>query len=306
MDNFIGPEIAGALARFWTAGQGPSHASIASALALAGYEEPLAGTDANKEQRVLMAVREADEADVHQAKLVVEELLTLLRSVGSFDYPDEPKVVSLRTAFKRRDFSLSAEGYVDWWPVDDLENEETISTVERDTSERDTSESLEAPSIQVATIPSVDLLVSSLRRIAYSFRPLVIRRRGRTGMTISDEYDLQDLVESLLKSLYNDVRSEERTPSYAGSSSVMDFLLKDEAVAVEVKVTAVGRLPKQVKTELLVDISDYKQHPSVSTLLAVVYDLAASFNNPIGFERDLSGEHDGLEVRVLVVGWPLP
>lgn len=42
-----------------------------------------------------------------------------------------------------------------------------------------------------------------------------------------DEYDLQDLVESLLRFLYNDVRPEERTPSYAGSSSVMDFLLRD-------------------------------------------------------------------------------
>jgi hypothetical protein len=86
----------------------------------------------------------------------------------------------------------------------------------------------------------------------------------------------------------------------------MDFLLKDEAVAVEVKVTAPGRLPKHIKNELLVDINDYQQHPSVRTLIAVVYDIASTFDNPTGFENDLSGQHGSIEVIVLVVGWPLP
>lgn len=40
---------------------------------------------------------------------------------------------------------------------------------------------------------------------------------------------------------YKDVRPEQRTPSYAGSSSVMDFLLRDDGVAVEVKATRPGR-----------------------------------------------------------------
>jgi hypothetical protein len=31
---------------------------------------------------------------------------------------------------------------------------------------------------------------------------------------------------------------------------------------------------------LLVDIHDYQQHPSVETLIAVVYDLASTFDNP--------------------------
>jgi hypothetical protein len=159
---------------------------------------------------------------------------------------------------------------------------------------------------EVVAIPTVGLLVSSLRRLASALRPLVKRRRGRAGISVSDEYDLQDLVESLLKSLYNDVRPEERTPSYAGASSVMDFLLKDDAIAVEVKVTAKGRLPKQIKNELLVDIHDYQQHPSVRTLIAVVYDLASTFDNPVGFEKDLSGRHGNIDVIVLVVGWPIP
>jgi hypothetical protein len=51
MTNLVGPEIAGALARFWAGGSGPSHASIGSAFALAGYDEPELDRMGNKEQR---------------------------------------------------------------------------------------------------------------------------------------------------------------------------------------------------------------------------------------------------------------
>jgi hypothetical protein len=155
-------------------------------------------------------------------------------------------------------------------------------------------------------VPTADLLQQVLRRLPSALRPLVLRRRQRPAFEVRDEYDLQDAVECLLRSLYNDVRPEERTPSYAGSSSVMDFLIRHDAIAVEVKVTAPGRRDKHIKPELLVDFEDYRQHPSVRVLIAVVYDLASTVPNPAGFENDLSGMRNGLDVRVIVVGWPLP
>jgi hypothetical protein len=262
---------------------------------LAGYEEPR--TDATKQQRVLNAIQNADE---ETAKRIVEELLNVLRPGGMFDTSRvgtvPADVESLKIAFERRGFKLAEGGYADW----------ASQAQQQPPSAKTTPTTEPTVEIEVVTIPGIGLLVSSLRRLAFALRPLVQRRRGRDGLTIKDEYDLQDLVESLLKSLYSDVRAEERTPSYAGASSVMDFLLKDEAVAVEVKVTAPGRLPKHIKNELLVDINDYQQHPSVRTLIAVVYDLASTFDNPTGFERDLTGWHRNIEVIVLVVGWPLP
>lgn len=116
MTNSVGPEIAGALARFWAGGSGPTHASVNSAFALAGYEEP--PSDANKQQRVLNAIRYADD---DTAKLVVEELLNVLRSSGYFDPPgdfsiEDPKVESLRIAFRRRGYNLAEGGYADWAP----------------------------------------------------------------------------------------------------------------------------------------------------------------------------------------------
>lgn len=294
--NVVGPEIAGAMARFWTGGRGPSHASVGSAFALAGYEEP--DNTGTKEARVLYALRNADD---DTAKRLVEELLGLLRSDGEFDGGlSSPPVASLQKAFDRRGFSLSPEGYVDW--TQGGGGEPTTPSGERVGNDH------EGPpgAVTEVAVPNTALLASALRRLAPALRPLIVRRRNRVGIDVKDEYDLQDFVEALLRSLYNDVRAEERTPSYAGSSSVIDFLLRDDAVAVEVKVTAGGRSEKHIKQELLIDIYDYQQHPRVRTLIAVVYDLASTFNNPAGFERDLSGRHRSLDLVVLVVGWPIP
>ena len=68
-----------------------------------------------------------------------------------------------------------------------------------------------------------------------------LRRRydNRPTLDVADEYDVQDLVHALLRLFFDDVRPEEHTPSYAGKSTRMDFLLKNEGVVVD---THVGRL----------------------------------------------------------------
>lgn len=52
------------------------------------------------------------------------------------------------------------------------------------------------------------------------------RQRNREPFIIRDEYDVQDLLHSLLRIHFDDVRPEEYCPSYAGKSARMDFFLK--------------------------------------------------------------------------------
>lgn len=66
--DIVGSEIAGALAGFWAGGAGPSHASISTAFALAGCDEP--GDGRNKQDRILYAIR-STEPDI-AARLVDE------------------------------------------------------------------------------------------------------------------------------------------------------------------------------------------------------------------------------------------
>lgn len=61
------------------------------------------------------------------------------------------------------------------------------------------------------------------------------RYSSRDKFNIRDEYDVQDLLHAFLKLAYDDIRVEEYTPSYAGKSSRVDFLLKRESTVIEVK-----------------------------------------------------------------------
>ena len=52
------------------------------------------------------------------------------------------------------------------------------------------------------------------------------RRESRSTLTVKDEYDVQDLLRSLLFLHFKDVRPEEPGPSFAGSSTRADLFLK--------------------------------------------------------------------------------
>ena len=143
-----------------------------------------------------------------------------------------------------------------------------------------------------------------LKKICLKFhivaRQLRDRYDDRTTLDVSDEYDVQDLLHALLKIDFNDIRKEEWTPSYAGSSSRMDFLLKNEKLVVETKKTRKGLGSKEVGDQLLVDIERYRQHPDFKTLFCFVYDPEGKISNPDGIERDLSKQTNGMNVIVFI------
>lgn len=126
------------------------------------------------------------------------------------------------------------------------------------------------------------------------------RRENRNTIIIEDEYDVQDLLHALLKIFYDDIRPEEWTPSYAGGSSRMDFLIKNEKIVIEVKKTREGLKGKQIADQLFVDIERYKKsHPGCEYLFCFVYDPENLIQNPIGLEKDINEKHKG-EAEVLI------
>ena len=131
-------------------------------------------------------------------------------------------------------------------------------------------------------------------------RQLRNRYNTRPTLDVTDEYDVQDLLHSLIALHFDDIRPEEWTPSYAGKSSRMDFLLKDYKIVIEVKKTRSGLTGKEVGTQLIEDITRYKQHQDCETLLCFVYDPEGLVGNPRGLENDLSKEDGKLKVRVYV------
>lgn len=131
-------------------------------------------------------------------------------------------------------------------------------------------------------------------------RQLRSRYSDRPTLEVEDEYDVQDLFHALLKLHFDDVRPEEYSPSYAGSSSRIDFLLKDQGIVVEIKKTRKNLDAKKVGEELIIDMKRYQNHPFCDTLVCFVYDPEGRIANPRGLENDLNDDQDEFKVIVFV------
>lgn len=150
------------------------------------------------------------------------------------------------------------------------------------------------------TQAAAQLLGNTLRRFPIFARQMSMRQRGRNPFAIQDEYDVQDALHAILRVHFDDVRSEEWTPSYGGASKRMDFLLKKERIVVEVKMTRRGLGGKEIIAQLAEDKESYRAHPDCDFLYCLVYDPEGHCKNPIAIERDLSGEAGGLTTVVIV------
>lgn len=143
--------------------------------------------------------------------------------------------------------------------------------------------------------------IERLRRIAARL-PLIaqqlLNRRSKAGiprptLTIEDEYDVQDLLHAILRLDFDDIRPEEWSPSYAGSSKRMDFLLKTESIVIEVKKTREGLGQKEIGEQLTIDIANYRKHKDCRHLFCLVWDKDGMIQNPFGLRADLEESNSG-------------
>lgn len=146
---------------------------------------------------------------------------------------------------------------------------------------------------------AIETLTHILSRFHKFARQLRNRHDKREPIEIKDEYDVQDLLHAILKLHFDDVRKEENLPSYAGSSSRVDFALKKEEILIEVKKTRHNLKDKELGEQLILDKAHYKVNSDYKTLICFIYDPEELINNPTGLERDLSEVNS--ELRVLVV-----
>lgn len=143
----------------------------------------------------------------------------------------------------------------------------------------------------------IERLISKFHMVA---RQLTYRHSNRETIIIKDEYDAQDLLHALLKLYFEDIRPEEWVPSYAGSSSRTDFLLKKEQTVIEIKKTRANLKTKEIGEQLIIDKAKYKIHPDCKCLICFVYDPDEFIVNPRGIENDLNESDDKFIVKVYI------
>ena len=137
-------------------------------------------------------------------------------------------------------------------------------------------------------------------------RQLRNRHDNRDTISISDEYDVQDLLHALLLIFFDDVRPEEWTPTYAGGALRMDFLLKEIDTVIEVKKTRPSMSSKDLGEQLIIDIEKYQTHPNCKQLCCFVYDPEGILGNPMGIKNDLESTHEGFLKVYIKPEEPIP
>ena len=117
---------------------------------------------------------------------------------------------------------------------------------------------------------------------------------------MEDEIDVQDLLHALLRIQFEDIGTDEWTPSYSGGAPRTTFLLNDSRLAVIVKKTRPGLNAKDLTDQLRIDAERHRSHDRCTTLLCFIYDPEGRIGNPRGLETNLTSMSDSFAIDVLV------
>lgn len=148
----------------------------------------------------------------------------------------------------------------------------------------------------------LDDLLRLLLRFHKITQELRNRRSDREPLVIRDEYDVQYILGALLKLYFDDVRVEDYSPSNSGANSRLDFVLKEEKIIIETKMTTENLKVKILGEELLIDIGRYKAYPDCSHLVIFIYDRGDYIINKRGFIADLEKQSTiDMTISVLIV-----
>jgi hypothetical protein len=158
----------------------------------------------------------------------------------------------------------------------------------------------------VAPDPSISdtaLVLQICQRIQYSARILSNRtRKGKTPFLIEDEYDVQDLLQAVLKAYLKYSVQEDTLPKVASTkSSRADISIEDLGILIEVKYVRESGDQRRIFEEYSEDLELYSKWPYLKTIIFLIYN-ASILRDPEAFEKH-SGpqERNGKRFNVKIV-----
>lgn len=155
------------------------------------------------------------------------------------------------------------------------------------------SESADTPAAHGALLHLLD------RFHAYAKELQAQRRAGRIAWQIDDEYDVQHALCALLRAHFDNVKPEETTPSLAGSSSRMDFLLVNERTGIETKMMRESLDDRKLGAQLLLDVAHFPSHSQCESLIFLVHDPCYAIRNPAGLRDEVIAAAGGFPVEIV-------
>lgn len=147
----------------------------------------------------------------------------------------------------------------------------------------------------------IENLKNILKKFNSFYHLLNQRHNKRTGIVINDEYDVQDLLHSILTLFFTDVQRESSVPYNAGSNSRIDFLIRDENIGIEVKMTRKGLKDKELGEQIIIDMHRYSSHQNCKDVLFFIYDPQHYIMNIDGLRNDIKKENSKLTPHLVIV-----
>lgn len=157
-----------------------------------------------------------------------------------------------------------------------------------------------APQSSQAGSDSVERVKTLCYRFHAVARQLRLRGEYRATLSVEDEFDAQDLLHALLRIQFDNIETDEWTPSYSSGTPRTTLLLNDGRLAVIVKKTRPGLNAKDLTDQLRIDAERYRSYGCCRTLLCFMYDPEGRIGNPRGLEASLTSMTDSFVIDVLV------
>lgn len=112
------------------------------------------------------------------------------------------------------------------------------------------------------------------------------RRKNHLEFKIEDEYDVQDILYVILKSIFPNLRDEDPIAKVGAKSTKIDLIIREEKILVEVKmIKSKDSNETQFIEELKIDFESYHECKWLEKLFCFVYD-------PYKKTRDISNFND--------------
>ncbi len=147
----------------------------------------------------------------------------------------------------------------------------------------------------------IDTVLKILNNFSNSINKITTDRyNNRSGIEIKDEYDVQDVLFSLLKGFFQDLEREDPVPKLAGKSSRVDLNIRSQGIMIEVKmIKEKDKNHKKYIEELKVDIINYSVWKELKHLILFTYDPYRKTTDNNHF-KELEGINERNRVRFSV------
>lgn len=118
-----------------------------------------------------------------------------------------------------------------------------------------------------------DIIISILKEFPNAIKSLTLKRRkGHVKFEIRDEYDVQDLLSIILKSIFPKVVPEENTPQVGGKTERADFVFKEYGIILEIKmIKDSDNDEKEFIKQIKIDIESYYRY-NPKYMIFFIYD----------------------------------